>query len=234
MNSARLLVAGSVAVFSGYAQADETPRAWPAEVAPELQRIQQELGGSIVRGYSTDWNEDAAAPKGVAQPPATAAPRQAGGAVWASDDSGRSRGVALRIEALREAATKLDAMANALERLELYSQADALRSQAQRLRLDARELTGERPSSEAAVTPSPAPGGDPIKPPVPQLERPEGEISPPPLVPQQDEGPLPENQRPPAYNAPGREPQGAELPPVDPVPAEERPEGELSPAPLSE
>jgi hypothetical protein len=41
---------------------------------------------------------------------------------------------------------ELDAAANRLERLELYRQADALRDQAQHLRLDARGLSGTESS----------------------------------------------------------------------------------------
>ena len=151
-----------------------------------------------------------------------------------TDMNERPREVTLRVEALREAAANLDQMANLLEPLELYSQADALREQAQRLRLDARELTGARSTPTRAVAPTIAPAD--MQPPAGYTPRPQIEVRPepdefnaPPLfAPEEERGPLPENQRPTLRN-------GSELRPLEPAPQEQRDERtELTPTPLSE
>lgn len=110
--------------------------------AEELRQIQQSLGGSAVEQF-----------------PSLRAERRGPTPLEAS--SRRA------VEALRESASQLDAAANRLETLDLYRQADALRAQAQRLRLDARGmLRGEptlsdtppsqrdaRPLDDSSVTP---------------------------------------------------------------------------------
>jgi hypothetical protein len=108
---------------------------WPQDVAPELERIQRDLGGSAVEQFPSLRGE----PRG-AKPPAAGA-REAGvqeappwGGPPAAEQDRR------KVEALREAASQLDVTANRLEQLELYDSADALREQAQRLRVDARGM----------------------------------------------------------------------------------------------
>ncbi len=101
---------------------DETPPVrqvegrcvWPGGVAPELKRIQEELGGSVVEGFS--------------------------GLRSAKPQAAKAAGRRREVEALREAASLLDVTANRLEQLDLYVQADALREQAQRMRVDARGM----------------------------------------------------------------------------------------------
>ena len=119
------------AVLDGSAEASE---AWPAEMAPELRRIQRELGGSVVEGFG-EMGADVGDGVQAAKPPAAADLRRAAG--------GRSeREQRAAVEALREASEQLDMSANRLERFDLYEQADGLRAQAQRLRLEARRLSG--------------------------------------------------------------------------------------------
>ena len=111
--------------FQMFEEAEGPPRGrgqpgfvWPQGVAPELERIQRELGGSAVEQFPSLRNGE---PRG-AKPPATADPRQAadareggvqeappwGGAPAAEQDR-------RKVEALREAASQLDVMANRLE-----------------------------------------------------------------------------------------------------------------------
>jgi hypothetical protein len=133
-------------------RAADRPDAWPEEAAPELRRIQRALGGSIVEGFGE-------LPRGAPRP-ATADDQRAGPA---NQPSGRQRQRA--VEALREAAAQLDMSANRLEALELYRQADALRAEAQRLRLDARGMLN--PSK-----PEPQPAFAPARPATPSPESP--------------------------------------------------------------
>jgi hypothetical protein len=119
----------------GDLRGDETPPIadWPAPIAQDLQRIQKALGGSVVEEF----------------PSLRAKPQAAG----AASGSLQRRAVA----ALREAAAQLDVTANRLEGLELYRQADGLREQAQRLRLDARGMIeGPRSMPMPSRTPQPA------------------------------------------------------------------------------
>lgn len=114
-------------VLIGSAAADPVPAnppavlrdAIPAPVAEELRQIQRSLGGSAVEAFPSLRD---------AEPPLTA-----------SGPAAPTRQQRQAIDALRESAAELDATANRLERLELFRQADALRAQAQRLRLDARD-----------------------------------------------------------------------------------------------
>ncbi len=226
-NRHRALAAGgavflSAAIVAG-AHGDEAP----PNVAREIREIQKELGGSVVQGYSELWGAKAE-PRDGAKP-------QAAGAVWASDNDGRPREATLRVEALREAAAKLDEMANLLEPLELYSQADALRDQAQRLRLDARELAGASSTPTQAVAPMNVAPAELQPPsgytPIPRSEErpaPDEFHAPPLFGPNERRGPTPENQLPPL-------PERSELPKLEPEseqPRNERPE--LTPTPLSE
>jgi hypothetical protein len=104
---------------------------WPAPIAQDLQRIQRELGGSVVEQF-----------------PSLRGVRPQSARLLSSTSPHREA-----VGALREAASQLDMTANRLEGLELYRQADALREQAQRLRLDARGMI-EGPRAMPMVEPS--------------------------------------------------------------------------------
>ena len=166
--------------LSAMAQADE-----PSPLPPEVRKIQQQLGGPMVdkfpelrptQGVAPWWQNFNsqpgvnAAPTPVA-PPAELVEKFATPAVWptwsaqrparvqpatavASDQEDRKR-----VHALRESAAQLEVAANRLEDLEMYRQADALRTMAQRLRVDARSLLGGGATtwSDGAVLPSSGP-----------------------------------------------------------------------------
>jgi hypothetical protein len=131
--------------------------------------------------------------------------------VWFSDHDEQARETRSRVEVLRDAAAQLDETSNRLERLELYSQADGLRAQAQRLRLDARRMSG-------GGRLSPAPAGEALQPPM-LFDAPNQEGRP---------GAAREDQQ------PGLDEEGNAAPPLDPVPQERQDDGELTPMPLSE
>lgn len=145
-----VMAAGFCALAGNCASAEEapTPDAWPAGVAPELQRIQRELGGSAVDRFEAlketagpAWATDHARSSDERRPSDAASERKA---PWV----GRPQ-----IETLRDAAGQIDILANRLERLELYAQADSLRDEAQKFRLEARRMAGGQPSSP--ITPMP-------------------------------------------------------------------------------
>jgi hypothetical protein len=170
-------------------------------VAEELRQIQRSLGGSAVEQFpSLKDPESRPAPAPAASP--LAGPHR--------------RGV---IEALRMAATQLDDIANRLERMELYSRADALREQAQRLRLDARGMVagatstpGPTPQWDGGIRPS---GGDARLAPQPQMPEPRS-LEPQPLEPRpadpQPSEPVPQQQI---------EPQDSPPQPLEPTPSPE-------------
>lgn len=121
--------------------AEEPPGTY-GELPAEIQQIQRSLGGPQTNHFQTlsDRAESFS-------PPTT-----------------HRRGIEHQrpeaVFALREAAAQLDLTANRLEQLELYAQADALRQQAQRLRIDARLLLGAATDQLPAVTPTPTLGPD--------------------------------------------------------------------------
>jgi len=111
-------------------------------VARELFQIQQQLGGSIVtdskvlgpaapvagEATSSIYHEPVGLDAGVVK-------------TLGESPVAETRPEAVRqIDALRDGASLLDASANRLERINLYSQADAMRQLAGQLRLDARAL----------------------------------------------------------------------------------------------
>lgn len=96
-------------------------------LSPEIRRIQQALGGPTVNQFPLLQQN--------AKP---------------GDSASRPGEQRQAIDALREAAAQIDQSANRLERYELYRQADALRQQAQQLRLDARSLGGSSDSTATA------------------------------------------------------------------------------------
>lgn len=104
----------------------------PGGLPPEILKIQQELGGSVVNQFSTLQSAEPAA--------------------GASSSPGNR---AELVAALRAAAWSMDSWANRLEALEAYDEADALRAHAQRLRITARGST-TRPTCEPAHSPAPA------------------------------------------------------------------------------
>jgi hypothetical protein len=121
------------------------------------------------------------------------------------------------VEALREAATQLDATANRLEQLELYAQADALRQQAQRLRVDARRMSGGHPNPRPALAPTPAQWLEPYP-----ATAPDGDSSMPGLQPSPDSS---ANAR--------ITPRDSDSPPsLEPVPQPEIPHDAPKPQPL--
>jgi hypothetical protein len=144
-------------------------------IAPEVKQIQRALGGPVVDRFSTLRANDAKPLSSTAAKQPNNEQRQA-------------------VEALRDAATQLDATANKLERLELYRQADALRQQAQQLRLDARGMTGAAqqpvPTPQPMLRPTewggePAPSGD-------HVNRPEDQPNLPTPTPSLEPSPHPE------------------------------------------
>jgi hypothetical protein len=92
------------------------------EVAREVLRLQEEMGGSITQGFEANatWEAPLAEPTGrpQSQPLPTESP----------------------VRALREVAWQLDQSAYLLESLDLYEQADSLRETAGKLRQDARGM----------------------------------------------------------------------------------------------
>jgi len=199
------VVALCVLLIPAVASADPTPsnpggaplESMTGPVAEELRQIQRSLGGSAVEQFPS------------LKDPAS---RPASAPVATSPLAGpHRRGV---IEAIRMAATQLDDIANRLERMELYARADALREQAQRLRLDAREMAGA-----VSTTPTPGPlwgegvrpsGGDPKLAPQPQMPEPRA-LEPQPLEP---------------------EPRPAEPQPLEPVPQTPESQRDATPQPL--
>jgi hypothetical protein len=114
--------------------APRTQEATPEEVAREVLRLQEEMGGSIV----SDWN---------------AAPVEVGPTQRAIYQPQVEQPTAPAIRILRESARQLEQSAHQLESLDLYPQADALREMAQKLRLDARKLRAETSGNPAVDGP---------------------------------------------------------------------------------
>jgi hypothetical protein len=110
----------SVAVVSDRV---DKPELEAQQVAREVLELQRQMGGSIVPGFGGDLIED-----GIPEPVKTPKPR-----------SGRKSPVV----ALRAGSWQLERLAYRLEKLNLYSQADAVRETARRLRLDARRLQAQ-------------------------------------------------------------------------------------------
>lgn len=102
--------------------APRTQETTPEEVALEVLRLQEEMGGSIVSEFGTPatWNSPTNVPP---NPP---------------ESSATSR--VSPVHALREVAWQLDQSAYLLESLDLYQQADSLRETAGKLRNDARKM----------------------------------------------------------------------------------------------
>lgn len=172
----RRWILSALAVFAvaGVAWSDEpasgeaTP-ATPSAEAPsaavrrEIEKIQQSLGGSIVNQFPAlaPAADQAKAPPAVNLPLPVAGPPSPWPAkaplsidqptpFSAAPLSGFVR-LRPNVVVLRTVATELDAVADRLEQAELYRQADAVRAQAQRLRVDARGLQSpqsERPAPE--------------------------------------------------------------------------------------
>ena len=105
----------------------------PKEVAREVLRLQEEMGGSIVTDLDTapGWNEP---PRAQLRRTGWDRPRTA------PPLGGRRDTTPTAVNILRETARQLEQSAHQLESLDLYSQADALREMADRLRHDARKL----------------------------------------------------------------------------------------------
>lgn len=102
----------------------------------EVRQIQESLGGPAINQFPA-----------LREPPAPRADVRS----WPN-----SAPQASAVHALREAASQLDMTANRLEFLELYPQADALRQQAQRLRIDARAITRVSAPTPTSAPPSPS------------------------------------------------------------------------------
>ena len=110
----------------------------------EIQRLQDSLGGPQVDRFPSLRSQGFGVP----------------GASGRSRD-GRSSIPREAIRALRDAAAQLDVTANRLEQLELFTQADDLRQQAQRLRVDARGMSGVQTAPAPTPGPRPAAWGEP-------------------------------------------------------------------------
>jgi len=138
---------GRLAAAEGVEQLQERSREARAEERPgrdalraEIRRLQDSLGGPQVDRFPSLRAQGFGVP----------------GASGRSRD-GRSSIPREAIRALRDAAAQLDVTANRLEQLDLFTQADDLRQQAQRLRVDARGMSGV----QAMHTPTPTPGPRP-------------------------------------------------------------------------
>jgi hypothetical protein len=108
----------------------------PQNLPPEIRRLQEAMGGPQVNQFPA--LRDPSVSRDHQRPTTFGAPALPAAAV----------------RTLRQGAAQLDEIANRLEQLELYPQADAIREQAQRLRLDARAASG--PGGPASV-PRPTP-----------------------------------------------------------------------------
>ena len=117
------------------------------DVAREVLQLQQQMGGSVVedRPQLQGWGPNSG-PVTPREAPARSAYPPLGAAV---SNRAAFPGHAIKVDELREAAWQLDTTAHRLEKLDLYDQADALRSVASRLRRDAREMK-QRANSSAA------------------------------------------------------------------------------------
>lgn len=100
----------------------------PEDVAREVLRLQEEMGGSVAAGFGNQWTPPPAGPPPMPYQPAVRSP----------------------VSALREVSWQLEQSAHLLESLDLYSQADALRETAAKLRHDARRMKEEIAEGEAA------------------------------------------------------------------------------------
>jgi len=118
-----------------------------AAVAREIVDIQQKLGGSIVDQHSglQGWVN----PAGSLQTPMSL-PMQLWNHPLASPIASSENPT---VTALRESAWQLDMSANRLESHDLYSQADAMRKLAVKLREDARILKQVDPSASPPTEP---------------------------------------------------------------------------------
>ncbi len=113
------MLAGLVAavIVVGAQQSDPPPPAEPSDqIVRELVEIQQQLGGSIVKGSALE----SLVPPVPSSPPLAVTPSP--------------------VSTLREAAWQLDKSAHHLELVDLYDQADALREMADQFRQEARNL----------------------------------------------------------------------------------------------
>lgn len=114
-----VMLAGLVAAVMvvGVTQGDPPPPAVPSnQVVRDLVEIQQQLGGSIVRGSALE----SLAPPTPSTLPLAVSPSP--------------------VSTLREAAWQLDQSAHQLELVDLYEQADTLRDMADQFRQQARNL----------------------------------------------------------------------------------------------
>lgn len=169
----------------------------PDKLPPEIRHLQEALGGSQVDRFPSLRNQ-----------PVENEPQRP----WASRSATTPPEA---ICALRDGAAKLDEIANRLEQLELYAQADAIREQAQRLRLDARgatisakrfdpgpvtphDLNSSMPRLEPSratrgLPPTPmSPKASPVLEPVPQPEIPSNPPKPQPLLDSPESSPRPD------------------------------------------
>lgn len=165
----------------------------------EIQRLQDSLGGPQVDRFPSLRAQSFGVP---------AAPGRF--------REGRSLIPRDAIRALRDAAAELDVTANRLEQLELFMQADSLRQQAQRLRLDARQMSSPVAPAEPSQQPTPAQWFDPAPGPLPDWNRSMPQLR-----------PSPDPRRAPVA------PPGDDSPPaLEPVPQPEIPSDPPNPQPL--
>ena len=113
----------------------------PEEVAREVLRLQEEMGGSIVTDLDAapGWNEP---PRAQLRRTGWDRPRTA------PLPSGWRDTTPTAVNILRETARQLEQSAHQLESLDLYPQADGLREMADKLRHDARKLRADAPSEQ--------------------------------------------------------------------------------------
>ncbi len=115
------------------------------EVAREVLRLQQQMGGSVVKNRAElqGWDYAPRTPDSLEAPPWPISPPR----VEQINASKPIDKPVDKVGELREAAWQLDTTAHRLEKLDLYDQADALRGVASRLRHDARKMKNDKPAS---------------------------------------------------------------------------------------
>ena len=119
----------------------DAPSPDAVQVALELLRLQEELGGSIVTDF-TDQTLGQAPPWNA--PPTTPTPPTRPHPHWTPQRPNP-------VEALRQTSWQLEQSAHLLESLDLYEQADAVRATAAVLRGDARKMKSRLKSTESAA-----------------------------------------------------------------------------------
>ncbi len=116
------------------------------EVAREVLRLQEEMGGSIVTDFALPERRSPKVPTYVPDPSRMDPPK-----TLSHPQHSWEPQLPSPVAALRQTAWQLEQSAHLLESLDLYSQADALRTTATRLRQDARRMKSEKSHEDSAA-----------------------------------------------------------------------------------